>query len=166
VTFKVAIAGAVAASFLGAGLVAPASAGDSASLTIRAFVPLSCDIQVEADESTQLDLSEGQKDALVATLWETCNVLAGYKVTISSEGNGRFAPETLGGTEEIPYELKYDAAPAKLSGSRDAPVAVTDSTTTTKGQGIRRPLTISYRPSKTAIGGGYTDTLTFTISPR
>lgn len=45
-------------------------------------------------------------------------------------------------------------------------MAVTDVTNPTPGAGVSRPLTISYRPAKTATGGGYSDTLTFTISPR
>ena len=144
--------------------VPQALADDSASLTIRAFVPLSCDIQVETetDDSTSLDLSEGQRDLLVATLWETCNVRAGYKVTISSAGNGKLAGET----GAVSYELKYDSTTAKLAGSKETPVAVTDVTNPTPGEGVPRPLTISYRPAKTATGGGYSDTLTFTISPR
>ncbi len=139
-----------------------ALADDSASLTIRAFVPVSCDIQVETDDSTSLDLSEGQRDLLVATLWETCNVLAGYKVTISSAGNGKLAGEA----GAVSYELKYDSTTAKLAGSKEKPVAVTDVTNPTPGKAVPRPLTISYRPAKTATGGGYSDTLTFTISPR
>ena len=139
-----------------------AVADDPASLTIRAFVPLSCDIQVETEYSTGLEVSEGQRDVLVATLWETCNLLAGYTVTISSAGNGKLAGET----GAVSYELKYDSTTAKLAGSKDAPVAVTDVTNPTPGEGIPRPLTISYRPAKTATGGGYSDTLTFTISPR
>ena len=139
-----------------------ALADDSALLTIRAFVPLSCDIQVESGDSTRLDLSEGQREILVATLWETCNILAGYKVTISSAGNGKLAGEN----GAVPYELKYDSTKANLAGSKETPVAVSDVTNPTPGEGVPRPLTISYRPAKTATGGGYSDTLTFTISPR
>ncbi len=141
---------------------APQALADEASLTIRAFVPLSCDIQVESGDSTRLDLSEGQREILVATLWETCNILAGYKVTISSAGNGKLAGEN----GAVPYELKYDSTKANLAGSKETPVAVSDVTNPTPGEGVPRPLTISYRPAKTATGGGYSDTLTFTISPR
>ncbi len=139
-----------------------AVADDSAPLTLRAFVPQSCGIQVETAYSTRPDVSEGQRDVLVATLWETCNLQAGYKVTISSAENGKLAGET----GAVSYELKYDSTTAKLAGSKEAPVAVTAVTNPTPGEGVPRPVTISYRPAKTATGGGYSDTLTFTISPR
>lgn len=140
-----------------------ALAGDSGALLLRGHFPVACSISVEATQSaTTLDLSQNAFDVPVASVTETCNSGSGYTVELSSRENG-----SLSGTHDaVSYRLAYDRAGADLSGSRAAPVVLTDAAGPTGPAGTTRNVTISYSAAAALHGGSYEDVLTFTVAAK
>lgn len=140
---------------------APANAGESSSLVLRGYVPITCNIDVAAaPAATNIPLAEAQRDLAVAEVTETCNNRNGYTVSVSSKSNGALE----NGQARLAYQLKYGDAVAQLGDSASNPVLVASSAVKTQSRGIRRDVRISHDGA--TVGGAYADTLTFTIAAK
>ena len=139
------------------------AAENTASLVLRGFVPVRCEIAVAPTaDATQLDLVRGHRELLVASVTERCNSGSGYTVSMSSRGNG----ELVGPRAAVGYRLRYQDASPSLAGSESAPVVVSDRTERTRAEGLKRELRISVPESPEIAGGWYADTVTITIAAK
>jgi hypothetical protein len=140
---------------------APMAFAEQGTLLLRGEVleVLSIDVVAEAGATT-LDLSASPTNLKVATVEEGSNSKTGYKINMSSAGNGFLKNGTL---DSLAYEINYGAF-----GFITPTTAGTDVKTQLVGgvYGVFTDVNIKYtgKPAVEMTEGIYEDTLTFTIS--
>lgn len=87
---------------------------------------------------------------------------AGYRLRLSSENNG--VMKHTGAEATLPYTLYLNNSPVALSGSRGAPVEVSQGSGLSAAAGLRFPGRVRIGSFGTARAGTYEDRLTLTVS--
>ncbi len=152
--------------------VVPGFGSPVGTLSLRATVANVVELSVNpTGAASALDLALDATDLLVATVGERSNGKQGFTVTLSSanalaaradapflKGADALSRDTVG------YTMSYGGMPVRMI----AGVArVSDESTRTPPEGVRRSLTISYTGAATSVqAGAYGDTLTFTIAAK
>lgn len=144
-------------------LTSASFAATTGTLQLRGVVQQRLSIAVTAESgATTLDLSASPTDLKVATLNEKNNSKTiGYKVNIKSAKLGNL--ERVGGTETLPYTLKYNGSAVNISTAAGSDVA---SAATGSVVNTNKDVAISYTgaAAESMVEGTYEDLLTFTIS--
>ncbi len=131
-------------------------------LVLSGVVETKCSLKVNAKaEATKLNIVDGEANTLVATVTESTNHLAGYKVTMSSANGGNLVHTSVP-SEKVAYKLSYDggaylspttsAQQVKLTGALVAPVV------------DNSDVKINFAGKPSALAGTFSDTVTFEIA--
>lgn len=136
-----------------------AFAGLTGSINLKGVVvpKLSLDITPDAN-ALLLPLHTTQNDLKIGTAVEKSNSNNGYKVTVSSQNNGKL--KRANGNETFDYSIKYGSQSMNLTSQQ----------VFTQGQGgaynVTKDITISYqgKVEEEMVAGDYLDTITFTIA--
>lgn len=141
---------------------APARAADTGTLLLQGVVAVVNSIVVTPNgaNNTTLDIVNGESNKLVASVEETSNNLAGYKINAKS-ANGSELRNTTDATQKTTYTLTYDGASA---------VTLTSAYQQVKNVASLPGLTVdnsdvavSVAAYAAAPAGTYEDTVTFQI---
>lgn len=135
-------------------------AATQGQLLLQGNVPVILSISIDPTaESNNLNFENTQTDLLVATSHEISNSYTGYKILMSSNNNGELT--RIGGSETIPYSLKYDSNPIILS---NTPISVKE-VNTPGVYSYFSDITISYSGAlnQDRVSGVYQDTLVIEI---
>lgn len=140
-------------------LTASLNAATIGTLTLSGVVATVYSITVlPQSAATSLNITGGESNATVATVEETSNNSGGYKISLSSANGGKLT----NGASELVYTLSYDG------GTASQPTA---SPTVRKTSGTLGGLTtdtssvtISFSALPNAVGGTYSDVVTFEIA--
>ncbi len=130
----------------------------SATLELRASVPVNCTVDIAAtSKAASLDLRAGEQDALVGVVTENCNSRNGYTVTVNS-GQGQLL-RSASGTASAAYSVRYDGTVGASNGqlvlNRDQP--------SFSRQGN---LMVTIPGNKTALAGDYLANLSVVIAAK
>ncbi|NKI33932.1 hypothetical protein HFP89_14615, partial [Wenzhouxiangella sp. XN79A] len=101
---KLAIATAIAAVFAGTSAFAAVGGQTSGEIVIKGTVGDLCEIAV-VDLGTNLNLVDGEQNARVGEITETCNNPEGYEVSFSSDNGGYMAGPL---DAQSFYRISYD----------------------------------------------------------
>lgn len=138
-----------------------AVAATSGTLLLQGEVQQVLDLVVTPNGSnTNLNIVGGQTDVKVATAAETSNILAGYKIKISSPTSGELR-HTGNATHKTTYTVSYDGATAvspTVAGVVVKNVSSLSGLTTNTSD-----INVSVVALSTAVAGIYQDTLTVSI---
>lgn len=159
-----AVAGIMRLAAILAGLtVAVAATGAvSGNLTISGQVNTVFAITVTADQAaSQLDIENGADRTTVATINEVSNNPGGYKITMESQNNGRLVNDT-NNSSSIAYQISYNGA-TDLNPSNSAQTVKTVGSLSSPAN-VQSTVAISFDGKADALGGTYSDRLTFEIS--
>lgn len=138
---------------------ASALAATTATLLLKGVVPAVLSISVTAESvAANLPLNTTQNNTKIATVNEKSNAANGYKVTISSQNQGKLVRS--GGNQQFPYTLNYNNQTINLSSQ-----AVLNNSGNT-ATSVNRDLKISYtgQSEESMVAGDYVDTITFSIA--
>lgn len=130
------------------------------TLVIQGVIPSLRSLTVTTEPGfNNLDLSTSQTDLKIATVKEKSNSMLGYKTTITSSNLGNL--KRNGGTELIPYSLKYNGSVANITTALGHSV-----TSVSFPVNVNKDLSISYTgvDIESLTEGTYSDTLTLSIS--
>ncbi len=158
---------AFSAAAVFAGLPSIAHAQQSASITLRGFVPEVSSLQVlEVNAVVSQDLRSSISDRLVARFAEQSNSLSGYTITISSESAKRQhlagLVNKIDGTV-VPYSLTYGGTKLQFVNGE----AVLNRSARRAGERRQEnELKMSTTGTERLQKGEYTDTITLMISAR
>ena len=133
-------------------------AATSGTLILTGIIPKKVEITVTSKPAaSNLDLETTQTNLSVGTLTGKSNVVAGYKISVSSLNSGKLV-HTSTPTSFVNYTLRIDTTSVPLSGSGFANYSAVGNFT--------KDVNISYTgvDGYVMTDGNYTDTLTFTIS--
>jgi len=131
----------------------------SASLELRASVPVNCTVDIaQTSKSSSLDLRAGEQDAVVGVVTENCNSRNGYTVTISSGGVSQLRSASASGAP-APYSFRYDGVAV---GSNQQIVVNRDQASF----GRQRQLMVSIPANATAVAGDYAANLSLVIAAK
>lgn len=141
-----------------------AASSPTGDVTIRAQVPLDCNIAIEDKPGTLIDdLSAGATNLLVAEVTEVCNDPDGYVVSVESGRTGlhkgEFFEPTLSATHE--FDIYYNGTLVDMDKIGREETSVTTGTIS--------PVTITYLEDRTlpaTAAHTYVETLVFTIAPK
>jgi hypothetical protein len=107
-----------------------------------------------------LDLSnDSGGDVLVATIAESSNVYAGYRILISSANNSNFLSDS-GSLQTVGYKASYDNAAVVLT---TTPVVARNSAINPGPATYTSDFEINWTGAPANYADTYSDTLTFTI---
>lgn len=138
-----------------------AIAATSGTLLLQGQVQQVLDLVVTPNgANTTLNIVGGQTDVKVATASETSNVLAGYKIKISSPTGGELR-HTVDDTHKTTYTVGYDGAAAVTP--TVAGVVVKNVTSLSGLTTDSSDINVSVVALSNAVAGTYQDTLTVTI---
>jgi hypothetical protein len=144
---------------------APAAAGNTATITIRAEVPMVSSVHVQqTDIALSGDLREPVSDALLTQVQERSNNRNGYTVTILSDSardRGHPALVNVMGMGAVPYRLTYGGEHLRFIGGQ----AVLSRASRTSGSAVK-DMAISTSPAGDVAPGRYSDRLTLILSAR
>lgn len=143
-------------------LGASAFAASSGTLTLRGTVAAVNDVVVTPNgDNLLLNITAGETGKLVASVAETSNNLAGYKIFISSPTGGELR-NTSDATKKTTYQIKYNgsatAVTPTVSGAQVKNVASLTGLTTANSN-----VNVVVAAFATAPAGTYEDTLTVSI---
>jgi len=137
----------------------PAQAADSGKIELQGRVGENCTVAVaQLPKATALDIIAGEKDAQVANVVESCNIGAGYKVSLTSANAGQLL-NPLTGAQPVGFSVAYDNAAGAIEKEL---VALRD----TAQFGKQVPVLVSFPANPQAIAGTYSDTVTVTIAAK
>ena len=133
--------------------------GTTGSINLKGVVLAKIDLAITQDANALLlPLHTNQTNLKVSSAVEKSNSNNGYKVTVSSQNNGKL--KRSNGNETFDYTLKYGSQSMNLTSQQ----------VFTQGQGgaynVTKDITISYqgKPAEEMVAGDYLDTVTFTIA--
>lgn len=138
-----------------------AQAASSGTLLIQGVVNVVNDIVITPTASaTTLSITGGETNKLVASVAETSNNLAGYKIQMSSANASKLV-HTVDNTKQTGYTVSYNGAAA---------VTLTTTPQTVKNVASLAGLTtassnvnVNVTALSTAVAGTYQDTITIAI---
>ena len=134
----------------------------SGDLALSGTVATRCALIVSAlDEATQLKISEGESNALVANVTEQTNNLAGYRVTVRSSNNGKLV-NIASPSQGVAYQIAYDGG--AMVAPTNVPKEVKNSGVLTSAANHISPVRVTIAPQPSALAGTYSDTLTFELA--
>lgn len=137
------------------------SAAPTGTLTLRGTVAVIADVVVTPNgDNLTLDIVNGESDKAVASVAETSNNLAGYKIFISSPTDGELQ-NTSDTSVKTTYQIRYDGAGAvtpTIAGVEVKDVASLSGLTTNNSS-----VNVDVTAFATAPAGTYEDTLTISI---
>jgi len=132
---------------------------ESGKIELQGRVGENCTVAVaQLPKATALDIIAGEKEAQVADVVESCNIGAGYKVSLTSANAGRLL-NPLTGAQPVGFSVAYDNADGAIEKEL---VALRD----TAQFGKRVPVLVSFPANPQAIAGTYSDTVTITIAAK
>jgi len=136
-----------------------AKAATSGKIELQGRVGENCTVAVtQLPKGTALDIVTGEKAAQVANVVESCNIGAGYKVSLTSANAGKLL-NPLTGAQTVRFDVGYDNATGVIAQEL---VALRD----TAQFGKQVPVTVSFPANPQAIAGTYSDTVTVTIAAK
>lgn len=152
-------------------VIMPAAHGAlTGSVTIQGRVPEACEITVTPDTTGYMidDISIATTMHLVATVTETCNRNAGYRVTMegqrSGNNTGLFVEPTYdaaGEDAQQPFTVYYNGTIVPGNGE------VTNASAPVSGAAKEVRISFTAKPSLPSTAGyTYTETLMFTMTPK
>lgn len=115
----------------------------------------------QTETATNLNVLEGESDALIATVEESSNSPTGYTIYMNSVNDSNLI-NTENGEESTPYTVSYDgSAPMSLTTADSAvkTVASLDGLVTEESEVL-----INVTPNSEAGSGTYTDLITVSIA--
>lgn len=133
-----------------------ALAATSATLQLKGTVQQLLDISIQAEgAATNLNLTQNAANLKVATLTEKSNSSTGYKVTVSSQNQGKLK----NGNAQFSYTIGYNNQQLTLTSPQTQSYSA-------GAYNVQRDVTISYtgQAQENLVAGDYTDTLTFSIA--
>jgi spore coat protein U-like protein len=152
---------AASALVIASGLAA-AEGKSSTALFISSQVEANCYIKVQpSSKATTLDIVNGERETVIAKVFETCNNATGYNVYLSSDNRGNLMPKFDGATREdiVGYELIYDGARGTITEQMEA---YRERAEFERGAALM----ISIPGNRQALAGYYYDNITLTIAAR
>lgn len=130
----------------------------SATLELRASVPVNCTVDVAATtKASSLDLRTGEQDALVGVVTENCNSRNGYTVTVNSSQGSLLRSST--GNASAAYSVRYDG----MLGGSNGQVVVNRDRPSFSRQGN---LMVTIPANRTAMAGDYSADLSLVIAAK
>jgi len=143
---------------------ASARAATTGTLVLSGTIGQVCSIAVAPQGiASALDLNIAQTALVVASITETSNDNAGYKVnlnTANGTSTGIFKG-TAGNTDTLAYTVLYNGVTETFVGGN---VQVTNVTTRTPTGGVVKPVALTYGAGAGLNSDTYTDTLTVTLT--
>lgn len=165
--YSLAVLGVLASSVV---VLQSPQAALTGSVTIEGRVPEECEILVTPDTSGQRidNISVSTTMHLVATVTETCNRSAGYRVTVEGQNSGNntglFIEPTYIVTDtnaQQPFTVFYNGTQVPSGGE------VTNTSAPVAGATKEVRISFSNKPSLPSTSGyTYTEVLTFTMAPK
>ena len=135
-----------------------ANAASTGTLLIQGIVAPQFDLVITPQTaSTQLDITGGETNKLVATVLEKTNNPGGYKIKVTSANNGQLKN---GSVDSVSYQLTYNGG-SPVTPTTTATVVKT--TNTPAPAGNTSNVNVSFTGKPLALSGTYNDTLTLTI---
>ena len=130
----------------------------SATLELRASVPVNCTVNIAAtNKAGSLDLRAGEKDALVGVVTENCNSRNGYTVTVNPDQGPVL--RSASGNASAAYSVRYDGAVGANSGQ----IVVNRDQPSFSRQGN---LMVTIPGNRTALAGDYSANLSLVIAAK
>jgi hypothetical protein len=146
------------------GLLASASAVQAASsgtLLIQGVVNAVNDIVITPNaNATTLNITGGETNKLVATVSETSNNLAGYKIQMSSANASKLV-HTVDNTKQTGYTVSYNGGAAVTLTT--TPQMVKNVASLTGLTTVSSNVNVNVTAYPTAVAGTYQDTITIAI---
>jgi len=141
-----------------------ASAVNRASLFLVGHIDIISDLFVNPTLGgvDTLDVENGETARLVATVDETSNNAAGYRIDMESVNSAALLHNN--GTSSVAYVIAYDGGTAVAPGAVGSPVVVKTSGPLTGLSTAASNVEITVTPGGAGIpAGAYTDTVIFTM---
>lgn len=130
----------------------------SATLELRASVPVNCTVNIAATtKAGNLDLRAGEQDTLVGVVTENCNSRNGYTVTVNSSQGSLLRSST--GNASAAYSVRYDGT----VGGNNGQIVVNRDRPSFSRQGN---LMVTIPGNKTAMAGDYSADLSLVIAAK
>ena len=111
-------------------------------------------------DASNLNITNGETSKIVASVVETCNVLASYRIRMRSTNNSKLK-HTTDPTNNTTYTISYDNGPYIALSTTDQDVKISGGlySLTTNTSSVR----VNVAAYETAPAGVYSDTITISI---
>ena len=142
-------------------LVTSAFGATTGTLSLSGTVASVNEIVVHPNaNAVNLNITGGETGTLVSTVDETSNNINGYTITMFSLNSGKLQ---LSPTKYTNYTISYDGGSFIAPPASSAPVTVKTVSSLTGLTTDTSNVNINVSAYPTALSGGYTDTITFSI---
>jgi hypothetical protein len=141
----------------------PTQAAQTGTLTLSGVVDVVNEIVVTPNaQATNLDILGGQSNLTVASVSETSNNLAGYRIELFSANAGELVHES-DSTKKTDYRISYDGAKEITPPAAGAPVTVKTVTSLNELTTTTSDIQVGVTAFPSAPAGTYSDTVTLSI---